>query len=251
MHDADRRRAVRGGDLALEHDAADLPAPARHAVGEVERGEQLVAARVDRAVPPLVGREPDAGVAEDEDRIERGEAEHAAARAVDRDDEQPVVAPRAEPRDGAHRVAADAVGDEPLARRRLVERAAHLRPEADRHASRLLVGARHQLAERRQRDAAGAQDQLGDETRPAGLMARAEPGAVVAVEVLVEEDVVLPGRVGLEPLDPAEARPPSVLADEEERDQPLAEVGGDLVERELLPEPVGYSTLRSSPKKRA
>ena len=66
-------------------------------------------------------------------------------------------------------------------------------------------------------------------------MARPEPGAVVAVEVLVEEQVVLPRRVVLEPLDPAEARPPAVVARHEERDQPVAEVGADLVEGELPP----------------
>ena len=97
--------------------ASDLPAPAGHAVGEVEGGEQLVPARVDGAGPPFVGGEPDAGVAEDEHRIEGGEAEHSLGRPVDRDDEKPVVAPRAEPGDGAHRVAADAVGDEPFALR--------------------------------------------------------------------------------------------------------------------------------------
>ena len=133
MNDADGRRPVSCGDLALEHDPSYLPAPAGHAVGEVERGEQLVPARVDRAGPPFVGGEPDAGIAEDEHRIEGGEAEHPLGRPVDRNDEQPVVAARAEPGDGAHRVAADAVGDEPFALRRLVERAAGLRAEADRH----------------------------------------------------------------------------------------------------------------------
>ena len=54
------------------------------------------------------------------------------------------------------------------------------------------------------------------------------------MEVLVEDDVVFPGIVLLEPLDPAEARPPAVSADEEERHQPLAEVGGDLLERVLV-----------------
>ena len=39
----------------------------------------------------------------------------------------------------------------------------------------------------------------------------------------------------LQPLDPAEARAAAVRADEEERDQPVAQVVGDLVERQLLP----------------
>ena len=68
---------------------------------------------------------------------------------------------------------------------------------------------------------------------PAGLVARPETGAVVAVEVLVEEHVVLPRRVLLQALDPAEARPAPVLADEEERDQAPAQVVDDLAERVL------------------
>ena len=63
----------------------------------------------------------------------------------------------------------------------------------------------------------------------------AEPRTVVAVEVLVEEHVVPPLRIGLEALDPAEAGPPPVVAADEERDQALAQVGGDLPERELVP----------------
>ena len=39
----------------------------------------------------------------------------------------------------------------------------------------------------------------------------------------------------LEALDAAEARPPAVGTDEEQRDEPCAEVVGDLVERELVP----------------
>ena len=61
-----------------------------------------------------------------------------------------------------------------------------------------------------------------------GLVRRAEPGAVVAVEVLVEQDVVLPRRVGLQPLDPAEAGPPPVGPDEEQRDEPAPQVLRDL-----------------------
>jgi hypothetical protein len=39
---------------------------------------------------------------------------------------------------------------------------------------------------------------LGHEPGPAGLVAGAEPGAIVAVEVLVKEDVIAPVGVGLE-----------------------------------------------------
>src|SRR5262249_9545445 len=65
-------------DLALEHDVADLPAPAGDAAVELERDEQLVAARVDGAAAPLVRSEPHPRVAEDEDGLERDEAQHPA-----------------------------------------------------------------------------------------------------------------------------------------------------------------------------
>ncbi len=65
-----------------------------------------------------------------------------------------------------------------------------------------------------------ADDQVGDEPRPAGLVRRAEAGAGVAVEVLVERDQVVPGRVALEQLVAAEDRPPPVRALEEDPGQP-------------------------------
>src|SRR5207247_1822042 len=55
VDDAHGRRAVGGGELAFQHDRADLPTPARDAVREVEGDEELVALRVDRAAAPLVG----------------------------------------------------------------------------------------------------------------------------------------------------------------------------------------------------
>ncbi len=82
---------------------------------------------------PLVRRQPVAGIARDERGVERGEPEHAVRRPVDRDGEQAVVAARPQPRDGPHCVAADPVGDEPLALRGLLERAARLGAEGDRH----------------------------------------------------------------------------------------------------------------------
>ena len=82
-----------------------------------------------------------------------------------------------------------------------------------------------------------AADHVGDQAGPAGLVRGAEPGAVVAVEVLAEDQVVPPGRVVLQPLGAAEAGPPAVRAAGEDRDQPVLQVGGDLVERQLLPGP--------------
>src|SRR5438067_8396067 len=45
-----------------------------------------------------------------------------------------------------------------------------------------------------------ADDQVGDEAGPPGLVRGSEAGAGVAVEVLVERDQVVPGRVLLEEL---------------------------------------------------
>ena len=96
-----------------------------------------------------------------------------------------------------------------------------------------------------------ASDEVGDHAGPAGLVGGAEPGAVVAVEVLVEEQVVVPRRVALQALDVAEARPPAVGAPRKSDTSRLAEVLGDLVERALAAaDPVGYSIFSSSPKKR-
>src|SRR3954469_19514159 len=89
-----------------------------------------------------------------------------------------------------------------------------------------------ELAERRVHAAAGPQDQIRDEPRPAGLVSCAEAGAVVAVEVFVEDDVVAPPRVVLEPLDPAETGPAAVAA-HEERDETLRQGRLDLGERQL------------------
>src|SRR4051794_6631641 len=77
-------------------------------------------------------------------------------------------------------------------------------------------------------------DQLGDEAGPAGLVARAQARTVVAVEVLVEEQMVAPVRVDLDFLRPAEDRPPALLVAQEDADQPPGELVGDLIEAEEL-----------------
>ena len=99
--------------------------------------------------------------------------------------------------------------------------------------------------------AVAAPDGIGDDAGPAGLVRGAEAGAVVAMEVLVEHQVVLPRRVVLEPVDPAEAGPPAVGVDQEDGDQALAQVLGDVAERQLLSRPGRVLDLRtSSPKNR-
>ena len=105
--------------LALQHHVADPPAPARQPVDELERSEQLVARR--GATAPSAHScvaEPDPGARRQrEHRVERGQAEVPAGRAGLGDHQQPVVAAGAQPADGAHRVAAEPVGHQPLPRR--------------------------------------------------------------------------------------------------------------------------------------
>ena len=50
-------------------------------------------------------------------------------------------------------------------------------------------------------------DQLGDQAGPPGLVAGAEAGAGVAIEIFVEQDEVAPVRIGLELLAIAVDRP--------------------------------------------
>src|SRR5436305_26144 len=73
---------------------------------------------------------------------------------------------------------------------------------------------------------------VGDETGPARLVGGAAPAAIVAVEVLVEQDVVLEMRIGLELLIAAENRTPAVGAAEKEPEQTMTQLVGDLVERQ-------------------
>src|SRR5215212_9728558 len=58
-------------------------------------------------------------------------------------------------------------------------------------------------------------DQIQHERRPAGLVRGAEPGAGVAVKVLVEEQQVAPLRVALEEAGVAVERPPPVAVERE------------------------------------
>src|SRR5712691_5409081 len=76
--------------------------------------------------------------------------------------------------------------------------------------------------------------ELGDEAGPARLVARADAGAVVAVEVLVEQNHVTPVRVALELLRVAEDRPVTVLAAQEDPREAPRELGGHLPEIQRL-----------------
>jgi hypothetical protein len=67
-------------------------------------------------------------------------------------------------------------------------------------------------------------DQFCDRAGPAGLMAGPQARAVVSVEVFVEQQVILPLRIGLEFLRASVNRPPSSLIPQEDPDQPIGKV---------------------------
>src|SRR5215472_2252761 len=83
-------------------------------------------------------------------------------------------------------------------------------------------------------DPVPAPDQVGDQARPARLVACAKTGAVIALEVLTEQQVVPPGWVGAQRLCPAEARPVAGRVKTEDGDQPVGKIGRDDVKRQLL-----------------
>src|SRR5215813_5831793 len=78
-------------------------------------------------------------------------------------------------------------------------------------------------------------DQVCHKTGPAGLVRSAAPASIVAVKALVEQDVVLEMRVGLELFICAENGPSTVHAAAKQVDEAVAEFIGDLVEREHVP----------------
>ncbi len=82
-------------------------------------------------------------------------------------------------------------------------------------------------------------DQLGHVSGPAGLMAGPEPGAVVAVEVLVEEHVVAPVRIGLEFLRGAVDGAPSLPVAGEHPDQPVGDLLAHLEQVHFVARPGG------------
>src|SRR5438128_11171625 len=76
--------------------------------------------------------------------------------------------------------------------------------------------------------------ELGHEPGPAGLVAGANAGAVVTVEVLVEEDEVAPVRIGLERVGAAVDRTPAVGPLEEDAGEPSRQLRRHVPERHRL-----------------
>src|SRR5208337_2670472 len=73
-------------------------------------------------------------------------------------------------------------------------------------------------------------DQLRNQSCPSRLVTRSEPGAVISMEILVEQDVVAPVRVGLEFLRSTVDRPPATLVAQEDAGQPVRDLLGHLEE---------------------
>src|SRR5262244_3871314 len=72
------------------------------------------------------------------------------------------------------------------------------------------------------------------ERRPAGLMARADRRARIAVEILVERYKVVPVRIGLQQLGPAKYGPPALGIVQEDSREPARHLCRDLGERQHL-----------------
>ena len=77
---------------------------------------------------------------------------------------------------------------------------------------------RCQLPNRRGRGSIAIK-QVCDQRGPASLMTRADTRAVIAMEVLVEEEVIMPMRITLHQFDTTEYGPNSVLVFQEDRGQ--------------------------------
>ena len=157
----------------------------------------------NRPIAPFMCGEVNPFIVDDHDRVEFDEAEHSRrppAGAVGAH-QQSVVPPGSESCNRAHRIATEAIGHEPLAAARLVERATHLSTERD---PQLVHVARHCSED----ITSGSGRQIRSATSPVQpvLVGGAQSCTVVAVEVLVEGDVVAPARVVLQPVDPAVAR---------------------------------------------
>ena len=87
-------------------------------------------------------------------------------------------------------------------------------------------------------------DQFRHQGGPAGLVAGADAGAVVAVEVFMERDEVAPMGIVLEFFRAAEDRPAAMLVAQKYARQALRNFAGDCPrDSSDLPEPVGHSTL--------
>src|SRR5271166_5543350 len=71
-------------------------------------------------------------------------------------------------------------------------------------------------------------DQRRHKPGPPRLMTGADTGAVVAMKVFVEQQVIPPVRIALELLGSPEHRPPAGLVAQKDPGQPIGDLAGDL-----------------------
>ena len=77
-------------------------------------------------------------------------------------------------------------------------------------------------------------NQLGDQARPTGLVARAQARAGVAMKIFMEQEIIPPARVGLQQFMVAIEGPPALLIAQEEIDQPVREMVCHAIQRGIL-----------------
>ena len=93
------------------------------------------------------------------------------------------------------------------------------------------------------------EDHVGHQGCPPGLVHGAQACAVVAVEVLVTKQGVLPRGVGVQPVDGAVDGSPAVGCGEPDGDEPVGEVRGDRPAGSAAGRSgSGYSIVKSGPK---
>ena len=71
-------------------------------------------------------------------------------------------------------------------------------------------------------------DKFGNETGPAGLMACADPGAVVTMKILVKQDEIPPVWIALKEFLSSGHRAPSILSPQENMSEPPGNLRGYL-----------------------
>ena len=74
-------------------------------------------------------------------------------------------------------------------------------------------------------------NELGNQSRPSGLVARSDAGAIVAMKVLVKIDEVAPVRIVLKFLKPAIDRPMSICGTQKNSRQSTGNLSGSLPQR--------------------
>ena len=87
------------------------------------------------------------------------------------------------------------------------------------------------------------------EGRPSGLMRRAKTLTGLGVEVLIEEERISPGWIVLEAGIWAVRRPPVIRVEQKQAEQTAPERVATRSRFGRVPDPVGNSTVKSSPKK--